>query len=583
MDLPYTGERFMPGFDGPAIHLEHLHRYQLAAAVVDGAVIDLGCGVGYGSRLLAAAADRVVGIDLSAAALRFAAATFAAPGLGFAAADARATPWSDGTFDWAVCFELIEHVADGERLVAEARRLLGPHGCLLLSTPNRVRYTDERGYRNPFHVREMDRGELVALLGAHFEEVTLFGQEVGSGSFTWPLDGRAGDGARPAAGSIYRLEPGSDAPEAMRPRPDPIYLVALCGPAGSAELGAALAASVLSARLEPFLEERDAEHHERLAAVQETFEGVVGELRQRLGEFDQRIRALGNGIEQVQGYRQREVADLEARLGRATAEAGDLQGRLEAADSAREEAEAARDEAEQARDRLCAELKAAGERRAELEAEHDRLHAEAQEIADLGARVQADRDRLRSELREIGERTAGLEAEREALGGRVKAAEGRVAVLERERDRHAGRSDKLAHELAGRLEELARAGSELEETRGQLEEAARALTDGERRLAALDGELAAARRESGGLRGELDRVQSEAGGLRQRLEAERAAVERLQGDLAAATGQRDAVRADHDRLAAELARIEGTRLWRLRTALGRLLGRGRREEEEVEE
>ncbi len=64
-ELEFTGERFVPGAAGE-IWYEHWHRYLFAAPLVAGArVLDVACGEGYGSALLARSAARVTGADLS--------------------------------------------------------------------------------------------------------------------------------------------------------------------------------------------------------------------------------------------------------------------------------------------------------------------------------------------------------------------------------------------------------------------------------------------------------------------------------------------------------------------------------------
>ena len=63
--LEFTGERFIPGTPGE-IWLEHWHRYHFAARWAHGrTVLDVACGEGYGSALLARHAARVTGVDIS--------------------------------------------------------------------------------------------------------------------------------------------------------------------------------------------------------------------------------------------------------------------------------------------------------------------------------------------------------------------------------------------------------------------------------------------------------------------------------------------------------------------------------------
>ncbi|HVE67747.1 MAG TPA: methyltransferase domain-containing protein [Solirubrobacteraceae bacterium] len=153
---------------------EHLARYRWAASVVGGrTVLDAGCGVGWGADLLArAGAARVTGVDADAAALAVARERYAGS---FEAveSDVLDLPFPDGAFDVVVCFEVIEHLRDAERLLAELHRVLGPDGALLLSSPNRGVYPPG----NPFHVREHTSAELEAMLRAEFAQVRLVRQQ----------------------------------------------------------------------------------------------------------------------------------------------------------------------------------------------------------------------------------------------------------------------------------------------------------------------------------------------------------------------------------------------------------------------
>ena len=53
-------------------------------------------------------------------------------------------------------------------MLAEFRRVLAPHGVLVISSPNRPVYNEGGGVENHFHVRELDRAELQALLDPAF-------------------------------------------------------------------------------------------------------------------------------------------------------------------------------------------------------------------------------------------------------------------------------------------------------------------------------------------------------------------------------------------------------------------------------
>jgi SAM-dependent methyltransferase len=164
-------ERFVPGTaDGELIEVEHLARYWWAAQAADGrAVLDAGCGVGYGSAMLArAGATEVVGVDLSAKAVE-AAAAGAPSNATFLTGDVHALPFEDDRFDLVVCFEVIEHVEGQDEVIAELARVLAPGGILALSSPNRDVYPAG----NPHHVHEYVPEELRGALAAHFAHVEL--------------------------------------------------------------------------------------------------------------------------------------------------------------------------------------------------------------------------------------------------------------------------------------------------------------------------------------------------------------------------------------------------------------------------
>jgi len=54
----------------------------------------------------------------------------------FILADAQDLPIASGTFDTVICFNVLEHVPDSSRALAEAARILGRHGKLILVVPN---------------------------------------------------------------------------------------------------------------------------------------------------------------------------------------------------------------------------------------------------------------------------------------------------------------------------------------------------------------------------------------------------------------------------------------------------------------
>lgn len=190
----FTGERFLPECTGE-IWAEHWHRYLFAARHVAGKdVLDAACGEGYGSAWLARHAKSVTGLDIDVSTIATARAKYAAPALRFEVGSIAAMPFADASFDCAISFETLEHLAEQDAMLAELRRVLRPDGLLIISTPNRLEYSDKRNFRNEFHVRELYEDEFRALLAGHFGAQHWYGQKLVFNSALWPLPASTGGG-----------------------------------------------------------------------------------------------------------------------------------------------------------------------------------------------------------------------------------------------------------------------------------------------------------------------------------------------------------------------------------------------------
>lgn len=222
--LPWSGERYVPELPGD-IRLEHLHRYAIARQLCVGRrVLDIACGEGYGSSLLAQVAAHVSGVDIAAEAVSHARARYLRPNLEFRVGSCSAIPLTDASVDVVVSFETIEHHAEHDAMMREVRRVLVPGGTFILSSPDRREYSDVPKQTNPFHVRELYRDELEHLLRANFAHVVLAGQRIKAGSLVWPLDdqgprrfdgftaGAGPDEVAPLGAALYLLAAASDAP-----------------------------------------------------------------------------------------------------------------------------------------------------------------------------------------------------------------------------------------------------------------------------------------------------------------------------------------------------------------------------------
>ncbi|GEP01784.1 class I SAM-dependent methyltransferase [Methylobacterium haplocladii] len=198
----------------------HLARYAPVLPLCEGRrVLDLACGEGYGSWLMAQAGAVVVdGVDVSRDAVAAAAATFQLENLRFLTADGQAA-LRDGeatAYDLIVCIETIEHVADPERMLRQLRSLMAP-GCIVCITcPNDHWYYPQYA-SNPFHLRKYRFSEFRRLTEATLGPASrwLLGTAA-LGFTTLPVDATA----LPGGPSVYV-------------EAEPLASALLCGPDGA--------------------------------------------------------------------------------------------------------------------------------------------------------------------------------------------------------------------------------------------------------------------------------------------------------------------------------------------------------------
>ena len=177
-------ERMVPGTPDRWNEEFHVRRYRFAAQFASGrTVLDVACGAGYGaSILLAASAEKYLGVDLSPEAVEFAKGHYSAgPRASFVVDDAcHLSLVRDQSFDLVVSFETIEHVPYPELFLTAIRRVLRPDGTFIVSTPNRLCLSPGNSLsskpENPFHLREWDQSEFIHLLTPQFRIRQLLGQ-----------------------------------------------------------------------------------------------------------------------------------------------------------------------------------------------------------------------------------------------------------------------------------------------------------------------------------------------------------------------------------------------------------------------
>src|ERR1044072_2635830 len=220
--MEFTGERFVPTLDGQ-IKYEHLHRYALVLDFAAGkSVLDIACGEGYGAALMACVAERVVGVDISQPSIEHARRSYYYQNLEFLIGACESIPLPDAAVDLVTSFETIEHHDRHEEMMSEIKRVMRPGGVLIISSPNRLTYSDEPNYSNPFHVRELYYDEFHALLSRYFKHVHLFGQRIAAGSVAYMLQGADPTHLRSFAGDTDHLG------NKVSHLSSPLYFIAVC-------------------------------------------------------------------------------------------------------------------------------------------------------------------------------------------------------------------------------------------------------------------------------------------------------------------------------------------------------------------
>jgi SAM-dependent methyltransferase len=174
--LSLTGERTLP--DVPEENYwfrRHLVVYEWIARRAYGRrIVDLACGEGYGSAVLARSAASVVGVDANPEAFEHARLKYTDGRLRF---ERNMLELWTGDVDCVVFLQTIEHVQDPDAVMAHIRELIGSRGVAYVSTPNVLTLAPKGAERsgNPWHVREYREAEYRALCARHFRSVDIVG------------------------------------------------------------------------------------------------------------------------------------------------------------------------------------------------------------------------------------------------------------------------------------------------------------------------------------------------------------------------------------------------------------------------
>ena len=176
-ELEVSGERvvedaYLRSPDAYLIYIMHTAAYRFAENACTGkAVLDLGCGSGYGSARISKVAHSVHGVDIDEDAIRFASARYVGPNLTYSSIPTDGPlPFPDESFDVVLSFQVIEHVHDDLGYLREASRILRKGGTIIVVTPDRMhRLLPGQKPWNRWHVREYSAGQLARVVGRVFD------------------------------------------------------------------------------------------------------------------------------------------------------------------------------------------------------------------------------------------------------------------------------------------------------------------------------------------------------------------------------------------------------------------------------
>ena len=162
-----TAERVSRDASDNFVFQRSILAYHEAAKRIEGDVLEIGTGSGYGIELIAPHAKKFVTID-----------KFMAEGdralpdnVEFRQATVPPLPFESESFDYVILFQVIEHIKEDIDFVREIHRVLRPGGKVIITTPNAPMSLT----RNPWHVREYKPEELHNLFEVHFQDVKVEG------------------------------------------------------------------------------------------------------------------------------------------------------------------------------------------------------------------------------------------------------------------------------------------------------------------------------------------------------------------------------------------------------------------------
>ncbi len=133
-------------------------------------MLDIGCGDGALSYLLCQKGGFVIGVDSSDAAINLAKKkTKNVKNIEFIKASAYCLPFKHNCFDYVISSDVVEHLQEPHRMLAEIKRVFNGKGKVIITTP--LRFTEEP--LDKMHVQEFFESDFRKLLSVYFGKIEI--------------------------------------------------------------------------------------------------------------------------------------------------------------------------------------------------------------------------------------------------------------------------------------------------------------------------------------------------------------------------------------------------------------------------
>lgn len=198
------------------------HRYLTLQNFCDNKiVVDMACGTGYGTNILADTAKKVYAFDIDLETIEKCKDKYRNSKIEFAVSDATNINLDNNSIDVFISCETIEHITQCEqqKFISEIRRVLKNNGTAILTTPNKERI-DNFEVKNLYHLKELYPDELISLVKSKFKYYKLFYMDINMVSCIFDSDIKKRENSETIKFSNYNSET-----EVSQPA---IYMLIIC-------------------------------------------------------------------------------------------------------------------------------------------------------------------------------------------------------------------------------------------------------------------------------------------------------------------------------------------------------------------